>query len=326
MDIKDKRILIELLSNSRIQISKLAKNVGVSREVALYRLNKLKRDRIILCFYTLIDTDILGYRRFTCFFQLKGISNLKEKKFFQFLADHKLVTYLGPVIGKWNVVFDLLAKDRNHLNNLVKEITDYIGPYIESYKIITTAIEQKIFPTKLLGIRKKLEYGKANGKIELDNKDLDILKLISINSRIEYVELSKKLKLTPNAIKYRLNNIKRSGVIKGYTISIDTRKLGYELYNIQIKLIESKKDIELKQFLEQHELTIYYYVYTKHKGWDLDVGVITRNSLDLRKFIFDLREHFGDILKIYDSYLIIEELKGNYAPEGIFENKTICDV
>lgn len=320
MDIKDKKILAELLSNSRIPISKLAKNVGVSREVALYRLNNLIKDKVILGFYTIIDTEMLGYSRFTCFFQLKGISNLKEKEFLQFLAEHKLVTYLGPVIGKWNIVFDLLAKDKKHINSLVKEITDYIKSYIESYKIITTATEQEVFPTKLLGIKKEIEYKKSSKKIELDNKDLDILKLISANSRIEYVEISKKLMLTPNAIKYRLKNLEQSGIIKGYTISIDMRKLGYEWYNIQIKLTD-KKELQLKQFLKQHKLVIYYYKYLKNKDWDFDIGVIITNSLELRGFILELREHFGDILKIHDSYSVIEELKGNYVPEGIFYNR-----
>ncbi len=318
MDTKDKKILAELLSNSRIPVSKLAKNVGVSREVALYRLNRLIKDKVILGFYTIIDTEMLGYSRFTCFFQLKGISNLKEKEFLQFLAGHKFAAYIGPVIGKWNVVFDLLAKDKNHLGSLVQEITDYIKPYIESYKIITTAAEQEIFPTKLLGIKKEIEYKKSDKKVKLDNKDLGILKLISANSRIEYVEISKKLKLTPNAIKYRLKNLEQSGVIKGYTISIDMGKLNYEWYNIQIKLTD-KKELQLKQFLKQHKLVIYYYKYLKHKDWDLDIGIIARNSLELRDFIVELKEHFGDILKIHDTYSVIEELKGNYAPEGIFE-------
>ena len=56
----------------------------------------------------------------------------------------------------------------------------------------------------------------------------------------------------------------------------------------------------------------------KNKEWDFDVGIIVRNSLELRDFILELREHFGDVLKIHDSYSVIEELKGNYAPEGVF--------
>ena len=317
MDIKDRKILAELLANSRIPISRLAKNVGISREVALYRLNNLIKDKIILGFYTIINTELLSYSRFTCFFQLKGISNIKEREFLQFLLEHKFVTYLGPVIGKWNIVFDLLAKDKNHLNSLVKEITDYIKPYIEDYKIITTATEQEVFPAKLLGIKKEIEYKKSSKKIRLDNKDLGILKLISANSRIEYVEISKKLKLTPNAIKYRLKNLEQSGIIKGYTISIDMRKLDYEWYNIQIKLTD-KKELQLKQFLKQHKMVIYYYKYLKNKEWDFDIGIIVKNSLELRDFILELKEYFGDILKIHDSYSVIEELKGNYAPEGIF--------
>lgn len=319
MDVKDRRILAELLLNSRIPVSKLAKNVGVSREVALYRLNRLIREKVILGFYTILDTETLGYSRYTCFFQLRGISNLKEKEFLHFLTEHKFVTYLSPVIGKWNVVFDLLAKSKNHLHSLTKEITDYIKPYIEYYQIISTATEQEIFSTKLVGIKKEMGHKRTAKKIELDNKDQEILKLISINSRTEYVEMSKKLKLTPNAIKYRLKKMEASGIIKQYIIAIDVRKLNYEWYNLQLKLIENKKEAQLKQFFKQQQSVIYYYKYLKHKNWDFDIGVIVKNSLELRGFILDLKEHFGDILKINDTYSITEELKWQYSPEGIFD-------
>ena len=201
----------------------------------------------------------------------------------------------------------------------LKEITNYIKIYIETYKIINTATEQKVFPTKLLGINKTIEYNNSNKNINLDIKDFKILSLVSTNSRMEYIKISKKLKLTPNAIKYKLKKLEKAGIIKGYTISIDIRKLGYEWYNLQLKLINSEKEMKLTQFLKQNKSVIYYYKYLKHKAWDLNVGIIVKNSLELRGFLLELKEHFSDTLKFCDSYIIIEELKGNYAPKGVFE-------
>ncbi len=317
MDKKDNKLLAELIIDSRMPVNRLAKKVGVSREVANYRINRLIKEKIILNFYTIIDTEKLGFLRYTCFLQLKGISRDKEKTIIDALTKHPFITYMAPVIGKWNLVLDILAKDRTHLEKIIKEIKDNVNPYLDNYLIINTGTEQEMFPTKLLGINKKLIFNKKNKSIKIDKTDLKILQALSKNSRAEYKDLSKKVNLSANAIKYRINNLKESGIILGYTISIDMRKLGYEWYNLQLKLNED--DSKLKEFLRQYKKIIYFYKYIGHENWDIDVGIIVKNSLDLREFILELREKFGSIIKIYDIYVIIEESKGNYTPEGIFE-------
>jgi len=319
MDKKDKRILTELLINSRVPINILAKKVGVSREVATYRFNKLMKDKTILWLYPIIDTEALEFQRFGCLFQLKNISHEKEKEFLNYLVEHDFVTWLSPNVGRWNVAFDILAKDKNHLQEIVKEITSYISDYLESYLVIPISIEIEAFQTKLLGVNKEINYNKPKEKIKIDNIDLKILELMSTNSRVEYKEISKKIKITPNAIKYRIKKLENSGIIKGYTASIDFRKLGYEIYDIEIKTNISKKENLLKQFLRQHKKVLFFYKHLGHENWDLDIGVLVENSLGLRGFILQLREKFGDILKIHDMYVILEELKGNYAPKGIFK-------
>jgi len=322
MDKKDKKLLAELMINSRIPINKLAKKVGISREVATYRLNKLIKDKTILNFYTIINTEALGFSRFGCCLQLKNITAQKEKEFLDFLINHKFVTYLGPIVGKWNFGFDLLVKDKEHLERIIKEITNYAEGNIESFIVISIGAEQGFFPTKLMGINKEIIYNKPTKSIKLDKIDLEILKLISKNSRIGYIEMSKNLNLTSNAIKYRIKNLENSGIIRGYTISLDSKKIGYEYRNIRIKLIGNKGKI-LINFLRQSKDVIYFYEYLGNENWDIDIGIMVQNSLQLRDFILQLKEKFGDIIKIYEIYALIEESKGNYAPEGIFESKPL---
>jgi len=201
MDKKDQKILTELIINSRTPLNRLAKKVGLSREVVSYRFNNLQKDKIILSLYPIINTEALGYTRFTCFFRLKGISHEKENEFVEHLKDHNYVSNLGPVIGKWNIVFDLLSKSKDQFQKLITEITNYIQEYLESYIVIGTGSEQEIFPTKLLGVNKEIHY-KETKKTKLNKTDFKILELMSNNSRIEYKEISKKLNLTANVIKY----------------------------------------------------------------------------------------------------------------------------
>jgi Lrp/AsnC family leucine-responsive transcriptional regulator len=313
---KDEKILIELTLNSRIPINQLAKKVGVSREVANYRLQNLKK-KIINEFYTIIDTDSLGFLRYGCFFQLKGISPVKEKEFISYLTKHDFATYIGPVIGKWNVVFDIFAKDNKHMQEIVKEIVNKVGKHIEKYAVIGMGAEYEGFPVKIFGSKREIIYNKSNKNFKIEKKDLKILKILSNNSRVEYKEIAGKLKMSANAIKYRIKNLEASGVIKGYTISINKRELGYEFYNLQIK-IGIKNEESLKNFLRNNKHTTYFYRYLGNENWDLDIGLIVKNSEELREFIISLREKFEEI-KIYDIYVVFEESKGDYAPEGVFK-------
>ena len=319
MDKKDYKILNELVINSRIPIAKLARKAGLSREVASYRLNNLIKEKEVLGFYAVIDTEALGFSRYTCFLQLKNVNKEKENWFVGYLVNHDFVTYLGTAIGKWNIVFDLLARNLNHLEEINKEIIGKINDYLESYSVISIGSEQEYFPTKILGIKKELKYKKPE-KTDVDKIDIKILELMAKDSRIEYKEISKELNLTGNAIKYRINNLEKSGIIKGYSIAIDIRKFNYEWNNLQIKVSLNKKESELKSFLREHKSVIYFYKYLGNENWDIDIGVIAKNSLELREFILELREKFGDIVKIHDIYIVDEELKGNYAPAGIFKN------
>lgn len=319
MDKKDEKILMELTLNSRIPLNRLAKKVGISREVATYRLNKLIKEKIINGFYTIIDAEAIGFSRYGFLIQLKGISEKEEKELIDYLVKHDFTSYLGPNIGKWNLCFDIFAKDIQHLQKIIKEILDKAGKHLETYSIISLGERLESFPIKIFGSKKEIEYKKSK-ETKLDKKDLEILRILSNNSRIEYKEISKKLNMTANAIKYRIKNLEKTGIIKGYTISVDKRKLGFEFYNLQLKITGNKKENELKKFLRNNKHAIYFYKYFGNENWDLDIGLIVKNSLELREFILELREYFGDIIKIHDLYVVVEEIKGDYAPSGVFKN------
>jgi len=315
MDIKNKKILGELVVNSRIPLNRLAKKVALSREVVTYRINQLKSKGIITNFHAVLDEEKIGYLRNTCFIQLKGVSPAEEKIFLDYLVKHDSITYIGTVIGKWNVVFDIISKDRMDMQKIVKEIQDKIKKYISIFSIEGNLISGGYYPEKIFGThRQKDEKGK---KIKIDKIDLKILKILSLNSRVEYSELSRKLDMTANAIKYRIKNLEASGIISYYTISVDIKKLGYAWYNMQIKLIAGEKEVE--DFLRKDKKTIYHYHYIGNENWDIDIGIIVQSSEELREFIVKFREKFPEFVKIHDVYIVLDTLKENILPEKVFE-------
>lgn len=145
------------------------------------------------------------------------------------------------------------------------------------------------------------------------------MELLAENSRTDYVELSSKTNISANTAKYRIKQLEKAGIIEGYTISIDIAKLGYEFYNLQIKLEPGMNEHQIKSFLRSNLKVIYFYKYFGHENWDMDIGIIAKNSRELREIITDFRNNIGRMMIIHDVYHTLEIVKANMASKGIFE-------
>lgn len=318
MDKKDGKILIELIKNSRTPIKQIAKKIGLSREVTNYRINNLVKQGIIKEFYTEINEMLLGFERFGCAVQLKGISEKEEKEFMEKIAKNKYITYFGPIIGKWNFAFDIIVESKEEVEKVLSEIFEGYKDKIKQYIINSTPIERGFFPAKIFGSVFEEKANKIK-KIHLSKIDFEILEILRDNSRAEYTELSRKLNLTGNAIRYRIKNLEEAGIIDSYTIAIDYTKLGFEFYNLQIKYSDYHFS-KLKKFLKENTKVKYFYKHIGNPNWDLDIGLLIKDSKELREFLINLKNLFGNYLEINDIFLIPEAIKENIAPDILFEN------
>ena len=59
--------------------------------------------------------------------------------------------------------------------------------------------------------------------------DVELVKLLMKNSRRPYVELARILGVTEAAVRKRIKRLEERGIIRGYSIEVDPRKLGYEV-------------------------------------------------------------------------------------------------
>ena len=61
----------------------------------------------------------------------------------------------------------------------------------------------------------------------IDKLDLDILKILSKDSKTTFQEIAKKLMVSNTTIHVRVKRMQKFGIIKNFTISIDYYKLGF---------------------------------------------------------------------------------------------------
>ena len=62
---------------------------------------------------------------------------------------------------------------------------------------------------------------------EMDEKDRKIIDILLKDSRTSYSEIAKELGISDTAVRKRIRNLEKKGIIRGYTICVDPHALGY---------------------------------------------------------------------------------------------------
>lgn len=94
----------------------------------------------------------------------------------------------------------------------------------------------------------------------LDKKDLKILEVLKRNAKLSTQQIAKKTLIPTTTVHNRIKKLEELGIIKGYTVVLDDKKLGkklsaYILMTVDYKLLKEKgiSQHELAKLLKNHE-------------------------------------------------------------------------
>lgn len=117
---------------------------------------------------------------------------------------------------------------------------------------------------------------------KVDELDIQILKEYMKDSRVSFRKVAEKLKVSAGTVLARTKKLERMGVIKGYTIEVDYRKLGYSVTAVTEITISGGKLLEVESQIASIPNTFIVYDITGEN----DVVVISkfRSTEELSKF------------------------------------------
>ena len=144
-----------------------------------------------------------------------------------------------------------------------------------------------------------------------DKYDLKILEKLSLNSRLDSVQLTKFIPLTAQAIRDRIRKLENAGVIEKYSLFIDVSRLGAYQYSIFIQ-----NNLQVIPFLSEHPKVSFIAEYENNPF--LEFGVFINNPYDLRKILQEIEEVFPDN-KILEVSLFQQELVSIGPPKCVFQ-------
>jgi DNA-binding Lrp family transcriptional regulator len=144
----------------------------------------------------------------------------------------------------------------------------------------------------------------------LDNKDKLLIQLLQINSREQLKTLSKKIGLSIDSTKKRIEKLKKNGILARFGVFIDPKALGYDLVaNVSIKLNNvGEEDLsKFMNYLKKHP-NVTTLITTLGK-YDITCVIIAKNTESLEILFREIRHKFKDVIKDWESVINLKVYK-----------------
>lgn len=319
IDLKDRKILYHLDLDCRQSNSQIGKKVGLKRDVVAYRIKRMGEEGVIRNYWTVIDAFKLGYHVFRIYLKFQDIPpDIKGKVIDRFIENRDTWTVYS-LIGPYDLGAIMWIKNIQKFYQFYDDLLDMFGKYI-AQKIVSIYVQADEYErTYLISEENKNTERIKNTVVsdgsfaKIDDVDYKILNEIAINARIPLVELADKLKISSQTVNYRLNNLIKSGVIKGFRINIDISKIDLQYFDLRINLSDHSQRKPIINFIKSNP---YFKCLNTTIGYsDLEMEFHIK-GMDTLNFILDeINEKFpGSIRESF--YLRTREThKERWLPE-----------
>ncbi len=132
-DTKDLAILKTLLLNSRVKLTELGQEIGMSSQNVDFRIKQLIKQGIITFFGYRPNYQKLKFQYYTIRLKVGAVEQEKREKISHFVLSLPHILFYFRMIGQWTFSFHMFFKDVRELNDFLSTLREKFGDIIESY-------------------------------------------------------------------------------------------------------------------------------------------------------------------------------------------------
>ncbi|MEI6849465.1 MAG: Lrp/AsnC family transcriptional regulator [archaeon] len=316
LDLKDKKILHELDSDSRQPSSRIAKKIGLSTEVVNYRIKKLEQENIITQYQVIIDLSKLNIIQFKLLLSLQHMSSDKLNSIIKELKLNNSVKWVASCNGNWELLISCESSKLEEIEPLKNKILSLFDNTINN-KAMSIAVGAEVYARDyLLDTKSKqdrtriLVSGEKDSK--LDDLDIKILKQLAENARKPIIDIAEDLKISERIVNYRIKQLIIKKIITGFRIALNYDKLGIKFFKTFIHL-DNPKESRVQSLLAhlRSNKNIIHNVNVLG-NWDLEPEFEVYSQEEFNSLLNNLKDKFSDIIKTIDIITITKEHKFIY--------------
>ncbi|MHA2312471.1 MAG: winged helix-turn-helix transcriptional regulator [Candidatus Thorarchaeota archaeon] len=271
MDLLDKSIILELMTDSRVSCQELADRYGSSRGVVRKRINKLQERGVIqqyTAWYSLAmmeATFVLGHVRLS--------QQLSREEIVKQLDKHPLIHAVVPT-ATGDILFHSIVVGVDGLAEL--------GSSIRKLDDVDD-------------VELHLIQSDRGRKVELKNIHLNVLAVLIENSRLSVAEISRRTGLSPRRIKKSLDEIVTDG---GIVLAIARNPALGSGVSFYMRIVWDEKKADVQNIMKHMEQTFPAEIWESYVSAS-DSVLFTRFSV----------EHIKEVERVSNAISQFEEVK-----------------
>lgn len=149
-------------------------------------------------------------------------------------------------------------------------------------------------------------------KENIDEIDLKILRILIEDAKLSYGDIGEKVFLSPGAVHTRVKKMESAGIITGSSISVDTKKLGWDIaafLGIFLEKSEQYDDVAAQLKIIPEIVSINYTT----GNYSIFVKLMCRDTAHLRSVLHDKIQKVQGIQRT-ETFISLEESLSRTAP------------
>lgn len=321
LDVKDKKLLYRLSLGSREPLSQLAKETGISKTSAYYRIQRLQNKGVITKFAAVVNIAAIRASTFAMLIKF-NVDIYKNPEIIDYFKQHEFANWSMTLSGNWDIFVEFIYTGLYQVEDIVHQIIECFNDSINTYQVYSSNDSIKV-ESLIPDFYKDLKLPYPQPPIrdmmpcDLDKTDKLILNLLNIDSSLSYKEISERLGLTLDVVRYRIKNLIKNNVILKFFPEVSLQKLGYTEYLCIIKLRNLSKEEATKI---ENEIK-----YNPNVEWGcLDIlslnlifVVAFKKADDIDELSRGLRNRFANSIEDQNYLIIKDQLLFNLYPKGL---------
>ncbi|MDR0472019.1 MAG: Lrp/AsnC family transcriptional regulator [Nitrososphaerota archaeon] len=140
------------------------------------------------------------------------------------------------------------------------------------------------------------------GSMDLDDLDIGLLRLLQVNSRVSFADLSRELDVAEATVRFRVKRLVNEGVIAKFTIMLDPNKVGRRVSGAILLKIDPTHLEGVCRLLVEFVETMYLFQSTGE--YDV-VSVVVARDL----------EHLNDLVKRAKAIVGVKDARVSIATQ-----------
>lgn len=153
----------------------------------------------------------------------------------------------------------------------------------------------------------------------LDQKDIEILKMLRRDSRTPMGQIGDSLGMSKATVSRRLARMEADGIISGYSLSLDSTKLGLMKSMVAVQVVGNPVSVVIEQLREVKEIRNIFKSFGDHH---LVCEVYTNNVDDLYELIQTKMLKMPSIRNVEVDILVEKTPQNINADLDIYSNNT----